>query len=106
MNTEPIDRGPFWKKPIHAETELSWTTITISVCGQYKVTHQCSKLGLSDRAVAEQIVEGVVKWFAVHRKEKPAFAAVRRRIREIKRGLKKPRISRTKSEMKIVRKKR
>jgi hypothetical protein len=103
------NRGPFWEQDKFDETDCSFRTITKSVCGQYIVTGTASKLGgvnsYSDRYVAEHRSERGVLWFSLHRSERAAFKAIEKRKRAVKRGLKKPRVARTKSEMKIVRKK-
>ena len=103
------ERGTFWKDDRYDETDCCWRTITESVCGAYYVTGCVSKLGeadaYSDRYIAEHRVEGRCVWFSRHRTESAAFKAVAKRVRAVKRGLKKSRVARTKSEMKIVRKK-
>lgn len=103
------NRGEFWKEDRYDETECSWRTVTESVCGAYYVTGCVSKLGktdqYSDRYIAEHRVEGNCVWFSRHRTERAAFKAVEKRKRAVKRGLKKPRVARTKREMIIKRKK-
>lgn len=103
------NRGPFWKEDKYDETLCSWRTVTESVCGAYYVTGCVSKLGssdaYSDRYIAEHRIEGQCCWFSRHRTESAAFKAVEKRVRAVRRGLKKPRVARTKSEMKIIRKK-
>ena len=104
-----INRGPFWKADRYDESQCSWRTITESVCGAYYVTGCVNKLGgsdpYSDRYIAEHRVEGRCMWFSRHRTERAAFKAIEKRVRAVKRGLKKPRVARTKREMRITRKK-
>lgn len=103
-------RGEFWKEDRYDENDCCWRTITESVCGAYYVTGSVSKLGevnaYSDRYIAEHRVEGQCCWFSRHRTERAAFAAVAKRVRAVKRGLKKARVSRTKRDMILVKRKK
>lgn len=100
-----LSRNPkFWQpvsNDIESETELSYTTVTWSICGQYVVTCNVSKYSLTDRFIGEQRENGHSLWMTRNRTESACFKAVEKRAREVKRGLKKARVARTKKEITI-----
>lgn len=98
-----------FKKPIIKLTDWSERTILESVCGNYFVTCTVNLLGgedaYSDRYIAEHRVDGKCLWFSRHRKESAAIKAAEKRARLVKRGLKKSRQRRTRTDLVIKRKK-
>jgi hypothetical protein len=98
-------RSDFWQTPdkdIQSETELSYTTVVWSKCGGYCVTCNVSKYQLPDRYIGEQRENGYSLWMTRNRTEAACRKAVEKRAREVKRGLKKSRVARTKKEIQIV----
>lgn len=98
-------RSDFWRphtEDIQSETELSYTTVVLSKCGNYRVTCNVSKFELSDRYIGEQREDGKAIWMCRNRTEAACRKAVEKRAREVKRGLKKSRVARTKKEIQIV----
>jgi hypothetical protein len=98
-------RSDFWQSPdkdVQSETELSYTTVVLSKCGNYRVTCNVSKYQLSDRFIGEQRENGKAVWMCRNRTEPACRKAVEKRAREVKRGIKKARIARTKKEIQIV----
>ena len=86
-------------------TEITERTIIESECGRYRVTGSVYLLGeYSDRYIAEQRGDNGILWFSRHRTERAAIKAAEKRERAVKRGLKKTRKRRTRTDLTIRRK--
>ena len=96
-----------WKKPRIELTEITERTIIESECGRFLVTccvYLTGPEGYSDRYIAEHREDGKVLWFARHRTQSAAIKNAEKRERAYKRGLKKSRVRRTRTDLKIKRK--